>query len=133
MTNAIDYAQTKTGWSVEAFATFWAAPAPGLVPPLVTDDVLGYWPGSDEPVRGVEAYTQALADILAMLPDLTLSVAESATDGDVAFVRWVMHATGAAGPFTFSGIDRILLRDGLVAENVIRFDSAHLQRLITGS
>jgi hypothetical protein len=124
---------TKTGWSVEAFAEFWAAPHPDLIPPLVTHDVVGHWPGADEPVRGMEAYTQALADILALLPDIRLEVAESATNGDVTFVRWIMHATGQAGPFTFTGTDRIRLRDGLVVENIIQFDTAHLQRLITGA
>jgi hypothetical protein len=123
---------TKTGWSVDAFAAFWAAPDPALVPPMCTDDVVGHWPGSDEPVRGVEAYTQAVADILTLLPDIRLEVAESATNGDVTFVRWILHATGQAGPFTFTGTDRILLRDGLVTDNVIQFDTAHLRRLIGG-
>lgn len=124
---------TKTGWSVEAFARFWAAPDPDLVPALVTDDVVGWWPGEDEPVRGVAAYTQALAEIIEPLPDIRLEVAEHATNGDHTFVRWIMHATGPIGPFTFTGIDRILLRDGLVAENVIRFDTAHLRRLMVGA
>lgn len=128
MTNSL-----KTGWSVDAFATFWANPDSTLVPALVTDDVVGHWPGSDEPVRGVQAYTQALADILELLPGMRLEVAEHATNGDVTFVRWIMHATGPAGPFTLTGIDLILLRDGLVADNVIRFDTAHLQRLVAGA
>lgn len=117
---------------MDGFARFWDDPDPTYVPPMLTDDVAGYWPGSDEPVRGVEAYTQAIADILELLPGMRLEVAEHATNGDVTFVRWIMHATGKAGPFTFSGIDRIRLRDGLVAENVIRFDTAHLQRLLSG-
>ena len=59
-----------------------------------------------------------LADLLQRLPDLRLEVAEHATNGDVTFVRWIMHATGAHGPFELSGVDRIRLRDGLVCENV---------------
>ena len=124
---------TKTGWSVEGFAKFWANPDPDLVAPLVTDDVVGYWPGEDEPVRGVAAYTQAIAEILELLPDMRLEVAEHATNGEFTFVRWIMHATGPIGPFTFTGIDRIRLRDGLVAENVIRFDTEHLRRLMVGA
>ncbi|THD02681.1 hypothetical protein B1810_13715 [Panacagrimonas perspica] len=114
---------------MERFAQFWSNPSADDVPDLVTDDVVGWWPGSEVPVRGVQAYTQALADILQLLPDMRLRVAEHATNGDTVFVRWIMRATGKKGPFEFTGIDRIRMRDGLVAENVIRFDSAHLQQL----
>lgn len=117
------------GWSVERFAQFWSAPNVDDVPDLVTNDVTGWWPGADEPVRGVQAYTQALADILTLLPDMRLRVAEHAGNSDVVFVRWIMSATGRKGRFEMSGIDRIQMRDGLVAENVIRFDTAHLARL----
>jgi hypothetical protein len=47
----------------------------------------------------------------------------------MVFIRWIMRATGRKGPFELSGIDRIRMRDGRVAENVIRFDSGHLRRL----
>lgn len=117
------------GWTVERFAEFWSDPRADDVPPLVTDDVVGWWPGHDEPVRGVKAYTQALADILALLPDMRLRVAEHAANGEFVFVRWIMNATGRKGPFEISGIDRIRMRDGRVAENVIRFDAQHLRRL----
>lgn len=116
------------GWSVERFAEFWSAPSAQDVPPLVTEDVVGLWPGDDR-VVGVQAYTQALADLLALLPDMRLRVAEHASNGDVVFVRWILRATGREGPFEVSGIDRIRLRDGRVAENIIRFDAAHLRRL----
>jgi len=74
-------------------------------------------------------YSRALAELIELLPDMRLSVAEHATNGDTVFVRWIMRATGRNGPFRFTGIDRIRLRDGRVAENVIRFDSEHLRRL----
>ncbi|MCC2658937.1 MAG: ester cyclase [Panacagrimonas sp.] len=117
------------GWSVERFAEFWSDPRAEDVPPLVTEDVVGWWPGADEPVRGVVPYSQALADLLKLLPDMRLTVAEHASNGDTVFVRWIMRATGRNGPFRFTGIDRITMRNGRVAENVIRFDSAHLKRL----
>jgi len=47
---------------------------------------VGYWPGEDEPVRGREAYVGALVELLKRVPDLTLSVAESADNG-AAFER----------------------------------------------
>ena len=117
------------GWSVQRFADFWSDPRAEDVPALVTDDVVGWWPGEDQPVRGVDDYTAALAHILQLLPDMRLSVAEHATHGDMVFIRWIMRATGRNGPFELSGIDRIRMRDGRVAENVIRFDTGHLRRL----
>jgi SnoaL-like domain len=114
-------ASTRLTCSVDGFAAFWSDPRPEYVPPLLTDDVVGIWPGA-EPVRGPDAYTKVLADLLERLPDLRLEVAEHATNGDFTFVRWIMYATGAHGPFEMSGVDRIRLRDGLVCENVIRLD-----------
>lgn len=117
------------GWSVDRFAAFWSAPDAGDVPALVTADVVGWWPGADEPVRGVEAYSQALRDLMALLPDIRLRVAEHAQNGEHVFVRWILRATGRKGVFEISGIDCIRLRDGRVAENIIRFDADHLRRL----
>ena len=117
-------------WSVEHFAAFWARPDPQLVRYAVTPDVTGYWPWSAEPVRGVEEYTRRIADVLALVPDLHMEVAEHASNGDFVFIRWIAQGSGAAGPFEFSGIDRIRLRDGKVAENIIRFARGQSRTLI---
>jgi hypothetical protein len=109
---------------VKGFEAFWSNPVPALVPAVLTEDVVGHWPGRDEPVRGPEDYTSCIAAILAALPDLRLDVAEHAEAGEFAFIRWIMHATGSHGPFRLSGIDRVRVRDGLVAENVVVFDTA---------
>lgn len=107
------------GWSVESFAAFWTRPDPALVPRALTPDVAGYWPGSAEPVRGVEQYTQRIADLLALVPDFRLEVAEHAASGDCVFIRWIARGTTEDGRFEFSGVDRVRTRDGLVAENMI--------------
>ncbi|MGH8539462.1 MAG: hypothetical protein ACRETW_03025, partial [Stenotrophobium sp.] len=52
------------------------------------------------------------------------------SNGDFAFVRWIAQANGVNGRFEFSGIDRLRLRDGLVAENIIRFDTARLHAML---
>lgn len=116
-------------WSVEGFARFWDRPDTALVPAVLAPDVVGHWPGVDEAVRGREAYTAQIDRLLALLPDLRLDVAEHATNGEFTFVRWVMHATGRFGPFEMTGIDRIRVEDGLVAENVIVYDTARFERL----
>jgi ketosteroid isomerase-like protein len=114
----------QQGWSVETFAGFWANPDPSLVPPVLTEDVVGYWPALDEPVRGREDYTRCIAQLVEALPGMRLEVAEHAGSGDFVFVRWIMHATGEHGPFELTGIDRVRVRGPQVAENVIVCDTA---------
>ena len=125
-------ALTARGWSPELFAEFWAAPDAKYLPPMCAPDIVGHWPGVDRPVRGVSAYIGALTDLLALLPDLRLEVPAHAVNGDTGFVRWVMHATGANGPFRLDGVDCVRTRDGLVVENFINFDSARFQALVGG-
>jgi ketosteroid isomerase-like protein len=119
------------GWTTDLFAEFWEAPDLKLMPSIITDDVVGYWPGG-KTVRGKAEYMQALEELLKPLPDLRLEVPEHtmSADGEFGFSRWVMHATGASGPFEMNGMDRTRVRDGLVCENYVFFDSAQFQQLV---
>lgn len=123
--------ETQTGprWTVDGFTGFWANPDASLVPHILTDDVVGYWSGRPEPVRGKQDYTACIAALIEALPDVHLEVAEYAETGSYTFVRWIMHATGTDGPFTFTGIDRVHTRDGLVDENHIVMDTAAFERV----
>ena len=120
---------TAEGWTPDLFAEFWSAPDLSLVPPMITDDIVGYWPG--QTVTGAADYMKALEDLLALLPDLRLEVPERAMtpDGQYGFTRWIMRATGKKGPFEMVGCDRTRIRDGLVCENYIFFDSAQFAAL----
>lgn len=42
------------------------------------------------------------------------------------------RGSGAKGPFEINGIDRVRVRDGLVAENIIRFDRAEFMAAVGG-
>jgi ketosteroid isomerase-like protein len=124
-------AEQERGFTAETFAAFWEKP--DLSDPSgasnLADDVVGYWPGEEEPVRGREEYLAALVELLNRVPDLTLSVAESADNGEHLFIRWVAHATGAKGkPIEHTGVDRIRIVDGKVVENRIFFDRAEFER-----
>lgn len=124
------------GFTAGTFAAFWAKP--DLSDPAaaenLADDVVGYWPGSDEPVRGREAYLGALVELLRIVPDLRLRVAESAVNGEDLFVRWVATATGADGrAVEQTGADRIKVRGGKVVENRIFFDRAQFERKLGAS
>jgi hypothetical protein len=120
-----DTQTARRAWSVDAFERFWSNPDPALVPRALADDVVGYWAGRAEPVRGKEAYTACIAALVEALPGVFVTAAEHASKGEFTFIRWVMHATGQHGPFEFSGIDRVRTDDdGLVAENRIVCDTA---------
>ena len=119
----------KEGFTAETFARFWANPDLSVPSDDLAEDVVGYWPGEEGPVRGRDAYVGALRELLARVPDLTLRVAESADNGENLFIRWVAHATGADGrPIEHTGVDRIKVRDGRVVENRIFFDRAEFER-----
>jgi hypothetical protein len=118
-------------WTTQLFADFWKEPDVDYVPSIITDDVVGIWPG-EQTVVGAGAYLEVLRDLPTSLPDLRLKVDEHAMSGDFGFSRWRMHATGAAGPFTVVGMDRTRVRDALVCENYIFFDTALFARLTIG-
>ena len=118
----------REGFTAEVFAEFWAKPDLSTPSDDLHDEVIGYWPGTDEPVRGREEYVEALQELLARVPDLTLRVAESADNGEHLFIRWVAHATGADGRIEHTGVDRIKVVDGKVVENRIFFDRAEFER-----
>jgi hypothetical protein len=92
-------ATTALRFSPEFWAAFWAAPSMSHSMDILADDIIGYWPGDSEPVRGLAAYTQKIADLLAL-----------------------GHASGPNGPIEIRGLDRVRTRDGVVVENVIRYD-----------
>ncbi|GBE67915.1 hypothetical protein MFM001_43770 [Mycobacterium sp. MFM001] len=114
-------------FSAELWARFWAAPDLSGGVNVLADDIVGYWPDDPEPVRGVDAYTAKIAELLATAPDLRLELVDSATVPGAAageqlvFLHYVGEGTGPAGPFTIRGLDRVRSRDGKVVENVIRY------------
>ncbi|RAU96479.1 nuclear transport factor 2 family protein [Mycobacterium colombiense] len=127
--------QSAPKFSAEVFAAYWAAPTMSRGFDILAEDIVGYWPGDAEPVRGIEAYTAKIAELLEAAPDLRLEVIDSATvpaaaEGEeLVFLHYVGHGTGPDGPFQIRGIDRVRTRDGIVVENVIRYEPAfHGQR-----
>ena len=115
-------------FSAQIWAAFWAAPELSRGMNILADDIVGYWPGDPEPVQGIEAYTKKIADLLAAAPDLQLELVDSATvpgaaEGEqLIFLHYVGHGTGPQGPFEIRGLDRVRTRNGMVVENVIRYE-----------
>jgi hypothetical protein len=115
-------------FSAQIWAAFWAAPDLSRGMNILADDIVGYWPGNLEPVHGVEAYTAKIAELLTAAPDLRLELIDSATvagsapDEQLVFLHYVGRGTGPAGPFQIRGLDRVRTRNGMVVENVIRYE-----------
>ena len=124
--------QTQPPFSAEMWAAFWAAPSASRIGDILAEDIVGYWQGDPKPVRGREAYTGKISELIASTPDLRLELIDSATvPADAAgeqlvFLHYVGHGTGPAGPFAIRGLDRVRTRDGIVVENVIRYDQVEL-------
>ncbi|MFI5510106.1 nuclear transport factor 2 family protein [Mycobacterium sp. NPDC051804] len=120
--------QTPMKFSAEMWAAFWAAPDASRIGDILADDIVGYWQGEPKPVHGREAYTAKIAELIAQVPDLRLELIDSATvDGDahgeqLVYLHYVGGGTGPAGPIAIRGLDRVRARDGVVVENVIRYD-----------
>jgi hypothetical protein len=120
--------QTRPKFSAQMWAAFWAAPAESRIGDVLADEIVGYWQGDPKPVRGREAYTAKIVGLISTVPDLRLELVDSATvDGDAAgeqliFLHYTGRGTGPDGPIAIRGLDRVRTRDGLVVENVIRYD-----------
>lgn len=120
--------QTQPTFSAEHWAAFWAAPDVARAGDVLSDDIVGYWQGDPKPVRGKELYVGKIAELLGAVPDLTLELIDSATvDGATPGEQLVyLHYTGKGstpdGEVAFRGLDRVRSQDGIVVENVIRYD-----------
>ena len=124
--------QTQPKFSAEMWAAFWAAPYESRIGDILADDIVGYWQGDPTPVRGLEAYTGKIVELIAASPDLRLELIDSATVDGIApgeqlvFLHYTGRGTGPAGPFAIRGLDRVRARDGMVVENVIRYDQVEI-------
>lgn len=120
-------------FSAELWAAYWAAPDLSGGFDILADNIVGYWPGDPEPVRGKAAYTAKIAEIVTAAPDLRLELIDSATvpaaaaDEQLVFLHYVGQGTGPNGPFTIRGLDRVRTRNGIVVENVIRYEPAIIE------
>ncbi|MFI5841939.1 nuclear transport factor 2 family protein [Catenuloplanes sp. NPDC051500] len=112
---------------VDRWAAFWDAPDPARVDDLAAPGIELTYPGLPEPVRGIEAWRARVTSIVDRFPDVRLTVTAHATAGDLCFVSWRGTATAAGHPLTWEGIDRMRLKNGLVTDSLVAFDTAGLR------
>lgn len=89
------------------------------------------------PVRGVDAFREALARTFAAFPDLVTEADEVIVSGDRATVRWTYRGTHQAGELygvapagtavEVRGVTVYRIRDGRVVEEVGVADTASLR------
>lgn len=123
---------TTPKFTADTWAAFWAAPDPSRVAGLLAEDIVGHWQGDPVAVRGRTAYVARIAELVAAVPDLRLTLVDSATvpgaaEGEeLVFLHYTGTGTTAAGPITIRGMDRVRTRDGIVVENVIRYGDSEI-------
>jgi ketosteroid isomerase-like protein len=107
---------------VRRFAEAWAAPRVEGFVALLAPDVLLLQPVTP-PLRGRAAAEAEFARLLAWLPDLVGTVDRWAVQGDTTLVAWRLRFTLGRRPFELRLVDRIVWREGLIAEREAYFDS----------
>ena len=124
--DALAQMQSRGPFTIEGWKMAWANPSPDRViariPRITTPDVAGYWPRTTRPVRGPKEYAQRIVDLITFIPDFRAELVEHATSGDLMFLRWVARGTGPDGRFEAVGVDRLIVPNGYVAENLILSD-----------
>jgi len=118
--------QQRGPYRIEDWEKTWLNPNKARVlarvPAVAMPDIAGYWPQTTRPVRGPQEYAKRIIDLLHFIPDFRAEPIEHATNGDVMFVRWIARGTGPKGPFEAVGVDRLIVPNGYVAENLILSD-----------
>ena len=87
----------------------------------VTEDVLLTQPLLP-PARGVQGFRSQLARLFRAVPDLRGDVHAWGPTPDGVLIDMTLHGTLGGRRFDVANCDRIVLRDGLLAERHARFD-----------
>lgn len=106
---------------VRRFADAWAAPSPDGFEALFCPDVRLVQPLLPE-ARGIPAASATLGRLFRMMPDAHGEVLASRGSGDEVFIELRLMGTFGGRPLHWDLVDRITLRDGLIAERVSYFD-----------
>ncbi|MBV9847160.1 MAG: nuclear transport factor 2 family protein [Kutzneria sp.] len=82
-------------------------------------------PDLSRPIPGSQlpAYND---DILRRLPDITWELLRWASRDDIVYLEWTCRATISGTPLVWSGVDRMVIHDGLITEEVVYYDTVPL-------
>lgn len=108
----------------DRFCSFWAAPSGQRVPELIAPEATIHFTGIGT-LSGTE-YVEAMAAVLASMPDAVVTPIDCAGSGDLLYIFWNTTATVNGASRTWNGVDRFRLKDGMAIEEHVIFDSAVL-------
>jgi len=118
--------QTDTPTFVRRFADAWAAPTVDGLLALTQPDATFSQPLSTT-ARGHDGLSNFLDELLQTIPDLRGEILSwAATGEDTVFVELKLSGTFGRRPIEWVTVDKIVLRDGLIAERVANFDGLRL-------
>ena len=83
------------------FAQVWAAGGLQIVDELAAPDLIVSYPIPPEPIRGAEAFKAFLTELIAGLPDATVTVDDTIAEDDKVVCRWTMRGTHEGPLFGF--------------------------------
>lgn len=107
------------------FCSFWAAPSGARVPEVIAPGASIHFTGMGT-LSGTE-YIDAMAGVLASMPDVVVTPIDCAGSGELLFIFWNSTATINGTKRSWYGVDRFRLKDGLAIEEHVIFDSAAMQ------
>ncbi len=104
------------------FTAAWANPDVDRFVSLLADDVRLMQPVTPV-VVGRAAARREFARLLQWLPDLHGIVDAWSATGNTLLIAWRLRFTLGRGPYELRIVDRIVFRDGVIAEREAYFDS----------
>lgn len=118
--------QTDTAEFVHRFAGVWAAPTVDGLVGLGHPDAVYRRPLATAS-HGAAAQANFADELLKTVPDLRGEVVSwAAVDDDTLFVELRLSGTFGRRPIEWTSVDKIVLRDGLIAELRSHFDGLAL-------
>lgn len=100
------------------FAEVFTAQGIDRMDELATHDLIVHYPGSAEPLRGLDSYKAAFAADIPSFPDARYRIDDLVSDRDRVAVRWRMDATHQG---TYRGIAPTGKRVALDGMSIYRF------------
>ena len=110
---------------VQRFAEAWSGSDISRFEALWTDDIVLVQPMMPTTV-GKAACREAFTGLFRLMPDLRATVHRWGATRDGVLIEFTLSGTFGGRPLSWPVVDRILLRDGLVAKRVSYFDTAPL-------
>ncbi len=107
---------------VRKFADAWAHPVLDHFMALLAPDVRLLQPVTP-PIVGRDNARRDFGRLLKWLPDLRGTVDDWSASGDTILIAWRLRFTLGNAPFELRIADRLVARDGLIAEREAYFDS----------